>query len=195
MRKLFATALLALLSTGCAYKGACQINGQYNAEPYKDNSRYSSVTCTEYCSVQIPGLCRNSPSEMMQAVEDKHFEQDKNLCAKYGIADKTEAMTNCLMKERADRVAAQAARAAQDARARQEENMRRAAAIQAVSEQPQHHSDNPFMINNTPPATSQARTGFQPQPVVPTKIVDFPCLNNCTAAGNGYSLCQSKCSY
>lgn len=38
----------------------------------------------------------------------------------------------------------------------------------------------------------------QPQPVIqsqPIKSIDYTCLNNCTAAGYQYGLCQSKCSY
>jgi PBP1b-binding outer membrane lipoprotein LpoB len=112
MKKLIAIALLTLLSTGCAYKGACQTDG-ISSQPYNDNKRYSSVACTEYCSVQIPGLCRNSPSEMMQAVQDKHFENDKMRCTKFGFETGTEAMSNCLMKENTNRESALAAQTAQ----------------------------------------------------------------------------------
>lgn len=126
MKKLLAIALLTSLSAGCAYKGACQTDG-ISSRPYNDNSRYSSVTCTEYCSVQIPGLCRNSPSEMMQAVQDKNFENDKLRCRKFGFAEGTVGMSNCLMKENANRESAMAAQRAQaEAQAAAEAAERRA---------------------------------------------------------------------
>jgi hypothetical protein len=108
MKKLFTVALLTLLATGCtsAYTGACQTNGK-KTQPYNDNAHYFSVNCTEYCSVQMPDLCRNSPLEMIQAVQDALLENDKTRCTKFGYVTGTEAMSNCLMKVHTNREATQ----------------------------------------------------------------------------------------
>lgn len=42
---------------------------------------------------------------------------------------------------------------------------------------------------------NQMNRSPQPASFAPVKTVDFNCLNSCTAAGYGYGLCESKCSY
>lgn len=57
------------------------------------------------------------------------------------------------------------------------ENMRYAAVAQQQQAQANQRLLEAYMQNN------------------PVKRTDFQCVNNCSAAGYQYALCQSKCSY
>lgn len=178
MKKLFVLCLLTMLSIGCtpAYKGACSANTNGQSRPYKDNSKYSSVICTEYCSVRIPGICRDSHVEMFKAVEDAYLEQDKARCSKYGFVNGTEGMTHCLMKAHDDREAAKSKQADREAAIRQQ--------------QLQQQYNEPVYI---PPRRIEIpQLQYQP---MQRKQTDVSCLTDCQNAGYQYGLCQSKCSY